>query len=322
MSDLTLRLAAAPLALLLSTTDARAADVVSLEKGFSVAFPSAARELPAPPRLGANIAGFRQWLAEAGKRAYVVAVTDWQSLGPEDDVILDILRDSTVSAQSGRLRAERYLAVAGRPGRALDVELADSTRLTTHLFVDRAAKRSFLLTAGVPKAEAAHASVAAFLDSFRFLTPVTLTLYKAPDGSFSVAVPGQVAEKSDTIAEGARLQVASMQEGRVFGILRVETKAALEGDPQKRLDGARDGALAGVKGAKLITESPATVGGRPARDIQIDAAGDQVLFCRSVIDAGRQRVYSLTLSSRRPRADPAAAAAFFDSLQLLEPQKK
>jgi hypothetical protein len=61
-----------------------------------------------------------------------------------------------------------------------------------------------------------------------------------------------------------------------------------------------------------------TVAGRPARDVQMDAAGDHITFTRIVLDPPRQRAFFIMVVSRKPRADAAVAKAFFDAFQLAE----
>lgn len=50
-------------------------------------------------------------------------------------------------------------------------------------------------------------------------------------------------------------------------------KAKLDGDPEKRLDGAREGMLAKVREAKLLSEGKLTLAGRPGRELEVAAAG-------------------------------------------------
>lgn len=306
--------------LLIVTAPLAAAEFVSKEKGFRVTFPAAARELAPPPQLGPNIAGFKQWLVEVDPRAYTVSVTDWQKLGPDDDTLLDILKDTAVSSlPGGQLKGERFIAVDGRAGRELDIDLPDGSRFTIELLLDRAARRSIQVLAGVPKTERAHPSVRAFLDSFRFLTPIEKTIYTAKGGTFSVVFPGPVIETSEEeVPEGLRSTVETAADGRSFTVMQLESKTKLDGDAQQRLDNARDGMLKRVKEARLVSETRTTVGSRPARDLQMDAAGNQTIFSRVVLDAARQRVFIMMLLSRKPRADGAVAKAFFDTFQLAE----
>jgi hypothetical protein len=304
---------------LIVTAPLAAAEFVSKEKGFRVTFPAAARELGSPPQLGPNIAGFKQWLVEIAPRAYTVSVTDWQTLGPDDDTLLDLLKDAAVSSlPGGQLKGERFIAVDGRAGRELDIDLPDGSRFTTALLLDRAARRSIQVLAGVPKTELAHPSVRAFLDSFRFLTPIEKTIYTAKGGTFSAVFPGPVIEKSEEVPEGVRLTAETAADGRSFNVTQVESKTKLDGDAQQRLDNSRDGMLKRVKEARLVSETRTTVGSRPARDLQMDAAGNQTMFARIVLDAPRQRAFVMMVISRKPRADAAVAKAFFDTFRLAE----
>jgi hypothetical protein len=229
------------------------------------------------------------------------------------------MKDGFVSAlPGGQLKGERFIAVDGRAGRELDIDLPDGSRFTNEILLDRAARRSIQVLAGVPKTELAHASVRAFLDSFRFLTPIEKTIYTAKGGTFSAVFPGPVIEKSEEVPEGVRLTVETAADGRSFSVMQIEAKTKLDGDAQLRLDNSRDGMLKRVKEASLVSEARTSVGSRPARDLQMDAAGNQTIFSRVVLDAARQRVFVMMVISRKPRADAAVAKTFFDTFQLAE----
>jgi hypothetical protein len=293
----------------------RADEVVSKDKGIRVAFPAAPREMP-PPQLGVEVTGFKQWLAEIGQRVFLVAVTDWKALRPDDDELLDVLRQGTLSGMpGGKLVAERYIMVDGRPGRELEVDTGNH-RGITRLVLDRGMKRSVQIMSAAPAADPPGPAVAAFFESLHFLGPRQKAVKTPKDRSFSATFSAPFAERIDAIPQGQQLTVTSESGGHTFTAMRIAVKTPLDGDAEQRLDNSRDGMLKRVKAARLVSETPLTVGGFPARDVQVEAAGNLVMFGRVILDAKRQRVFLLAAAARKPRADVAAATAFFDTFRI------
>ena len=86
--------------------------------------------------------------------------------------------------------------------------------------------------------------------------------------------------------------------------------------PDKLLDGARDGAVANVKG-KLASEAKVTMNGFPGRELRIEAPGDLVLAAR--IYMVQERLYQSLVVMPKPREAAADAKKFLDSFKFQKP---
>jgi hypothetical protein len=80
--------------------------------------------------------------------------------------------------------------------------------------------------------------------------------------------------------------------------------------PEDLLNGARDGAVANVKG-QLAKETKITMNGYPGRDLRIEAPGDLLLLAR--IYMVKERLYQSLVVMPKSRESGADAQKFLDS---------
>lgn len=160
--------------------------------------------------------------------------------------------------------------------------------------------------------------------------------FSAPDGSFSVRLPGEPETQIETVpTDAGDIEVAmylaessdrmTMVAHNGFPVAVAEVIAT--GDEtviQSMLDSGRDGAVSNVSGT-LQDEKQITVSGFPAREFtfSVDASasptGDAITGIARVILV-KDRLYQLISMTTADETDPAVVQAFFESLQLTESQ--
>ena len=84
-------------------------------------------------------------------------------------------------------------------------------------------------------------------------------------------------------------------------------------NPDDLLNGARDGAVANVKG-KLANETKVSMNGFPGRELRIEAPGDLVLNARMYMV--KERLYQSLVVTPKPREGAADAKKFLDSFKF------
>ena len=87
------------------------------------------------------------------------------------------------------------------------------------------------------------------------------------------------------------------------------------GDPERVLDGARDGAVGNVNGV-LRSEQRIALGGHPGRDLVVDVPG-QVVARQRIYLVGR-RLYQLIVVTDQPPSSPEIERSL-NSFRLLAP---
>ena len=98
-----------------------------------------------------------------------------------------------------------------------------------------------------------------------------------------------------------------------YALAYVDYPKELAAKPDELLDGARDGAVAKIKG-QLKTENKITLAGAPGRELRIEAPGDVVLQAR--IYLVNQRLYQSIVVVQKGRADAPENKKFLESFKF------
>lgn len=156
--------------------------------------------------------------------------------------------------------------------------------------------------------------------------------YSAPDGSFTVRLPGEPDVEEQTVpTEAGDIQVTMYlfeNDDRAVILGHNEFPAAIAeliagGDDaiiQSMLDGGRDGAVSNVSGT-LQDEKQLTVAGFPAREFTFSVDSSASPTGNAITGTARvfltkDRLYQLMSLTNADETNPALVQAFFDSFQL------
>lgn len=142
-------------------------------------------------------------------------------------------------------------------------------------------------------------------------------------GGFTVHLPGTPGEQRQTVqtASGAvavtlyLLDLAGGEKTLVVGYSELPASGIKPGTEEKRLESARDGAVASAKG-KLKREGRITLGKHPGREFVI-AVSDKVEV-RTRMYAVRNRLYQALAVGPPAWVHSAEVGKFLDSFKLIE----
>jgi hypothetical protein len=142
---------------------------------------------------------------------------------------------------------------------------------------------------------------------------------EAPDGTFSVALPGDAIEENTptkSVTGGSfvshSLKVRTPRNA-AYGCSWWEDPSLRDRTAEQILDTARDGGLSGTNG-KLLSEKRLMVHGYPARDIRAIARGNSAYDNRLVVVGNR--LYTLLVLDVSGKRDTENVERFFNSLVL------
>ncbi len=148
--------------------------------------------------------------------------------------------------------------------------------------------------------------------------------FKSEAGGFAVTAPRPLQESSqDLDIEAAKiaLHLFSTQQdniGYFVSYCDYPPTVMAHGDPEKMLDGSRDGALSNAKG-QLLSETRITLAGNPGRELVMEAADESG---RAVTIKGRlfmvkNRLYQVMVVAPRSQAGDKEVDQFLQSFKLL-----
>ena len=152
------------------------------------------------------------------------------------------------------------------------------------------------------------------------LLPYRWQTYVAPDGMFSIEVPGKpTLESKQTTLEGGgtatfhflNIDAIGKSAFTVAYVQRQNTTDKTEGEV---LESARDGSLRNVQGV-LVKQNRINVQGYPALNVQAHARGNSFLDSRLVVAGDRLYIIMVVAPSGYAR-DLKNVQRFFDSLKL------
>lgn len=151
--------------------------------------------------------------------------------------------------------------------------------------------------------------------------PTGWRVFTSKDGGFAVALPGMPEEsKQRVLTASAALDVhlfaVETKEGTyVVSYCDLPAGEIKPGSEAKRLDLARDGAVANAKG-KLVSEKERKLAGNPGCELVIDGEKGQRIRMRIV--AVKNRLYQAMALGPAKFAQSKDAARFLDSLRLVK----
>ena len=148
--------------------------------------------------------------------------------------------------------------------------------------------------------------------------PTGWTVFSSKSGRFSVALPSAPVERSQFV--GQLKVVKFIAEGKNEALFVISFTDFADADVkkdalQKRLDQARDGAVASVSGM-LKADKAILLEGHPGRDIVIENGG--VVIVRMRIYVVDRRVYQVLALGPPPALASQEIAFFLDSFRLIK----
>ncbi len=143
--------------------------------------------------------------------------------------------------------------------------------------------------------------------------------YQPDGGGYRVEFPGQPVEDVREVPTNigqVRMRTSSLTVGdKVFmTITSIYPNQVNMGDPQKNLDGARNGSVQNIKGT-LRREERLDVNNMPARHLLIDMPQDNLADTLLVLD-GHQLLQAIYIGPRRTE-EPPEARRFLSSFTLV-----
>lgn len=152
------------------------------------------------------------------------------------------------------------------------------------------------------------------------LDPNSWKEFKPAREKFSVKMPGEPktrAEEAKSPAGPLNIRMG-LVETKTFAFMLMWVdypEAQIAGsDPEKVLDGARDGALRNSRGAKLDGETKIKLGEHPGRELHMDMAGRGKMLVR--IFLVKNRLYQTLVGGKDVTYDDKDVRTFVESLKL------
>jgi hypothetical protein len=148
--------------------------------------------------------------------------------------------------------------------------------------------------------------------------------FKPREGNFSVLLPGKPKEQQQAVRTPSgtidvNLYVAELKGGTfAVGYAEFPEQTVKPGTTGRRLDNARDGAVANA-GGKLTKERRINLDRYPGREVHIEIDGKGNVLTRFY--AVKNKLYQLVVLGSKDRVYSPDTEKFFDSFQLL-PEKK
>ena len=140
------------------------------------------------------------------------------------------------------------------------------------------------------------------------------------EGRFSVTVPRaliKTMQKEETqIGEIDIHMFTTEYAGIEYGVGYNDYPPDLIGDPQLRLDGARDGILANVNG-KLLSEQPISIDDHPGRELTVEATeNSRTIIAKVRIYLVENTLYQVLAVAPKDLSSSPDIAKFMDSFKL------
>ena len=152
--------------------------------------------------------------------------------------------------------------------------------------------------------------------------PAGWTTHTSKDGGFSISLPRAPTESKQRVKTATGqldvvLLVAEGKNGAAYVVSYSDFPPAevKPGTENKRLDFARDGAVASARG-RLLSEKRIEVEGHPAREVVIAGKGETVVRQRLV--AVGARLYQIMAVGPAGATSSKEAGAFLDSFRLVK----
>ncbi len=151
--------------------------------------------------------------------------------------------------------------------------------------------------------------------------PAAWKPFSSPAGHFTVLLPGVPLEQKQSVKTSIGtvelilfiLEVKKAQGSYVVGYSELPEPAVQVGTEEKRLDNARDGAVASAKG-KLKSEKRIALQGHHGRDLLIEVDGKHVI--RTRFYAVKNRLYQVLAVGPADWVAARESSKFLDSFKL------
>jgi hypothetical protein len=148
--------------------------------------------------------------------------------------------------------------------------------------------------------------------------------FKSEAGKFSVMTPVALKEQTQTMDMKVGKIVSHMFLGNFGGIgygvgySDYPEEAVRKSDPEKILDGARNGAVSNVNG-KLVMETKITLEGNPGRELIVDAKSTQGedLTIKSRLFLVKNRLYVVMAAAKKGKVAFSELDKFLQSFKLI-----
>jgi hypothetical protein len=143
--------------------------------------------------------------------------------------------------------------------------------------------------------------------------------FRSDAGNFSILMPGKPKTEKQTVetAVGSvdmiMYTAGSRKAGCAVAFTDYPQQLVDSTDPQKLLEGAKNGAIKNVKG-KLVSETKVSFNGLPARDMVIEVPSEGIITARLIIAS--PRFYQLMLITPKDKDHKEDISKFFNSLKI------
>ena len=152
------------------------------------------------------------------------------------------------------------------------------------------------------------------------LLPHRWQTYVAPDGTFSIELPGKpTVETTQAPVEGGgnitfHLVNAGSGGSRAYSCAYVELEDASQKSPDQVLESARDGSLRKVQGT-LVTQNQLMVQGFPGLQYQAHGRANSLMDSRMVL-VGKRLYMIMAVAADGEKAEPETVQRMFNSFRI------
>lgn len=148
--------------------------------------------------------------------------------------------------------------------------------------------------------------------------------FKSEAGRFKVTAPAALQETTQAVeAQSGKLDLRlfyTQQDdiGYFVSYCDYPPEVVQKADPEKMLDGARDGAVSNAKG-KLLQETKITLAGHPGREMLIEAISEMgsASIIKERLFMVKNRLYQVVVVAPRSKVGDKEVDAFLQSFKLL-----
>ena len=147
----------------------------------------------------------------------------------------------------------------------------------------------------------------------------TFTEFRSDEGRFTVLMPGKPKAQNQVLdtpvgkVDMVMFTAGSNKAGCVVAYADYPAQLINTTDPQKTLDGARDGAVKNVNG-RLVSETSIYFHGLPARDVRIEIPGKAFVTGRFILAS--PRFYELLFIAPTDTGREQDISKFFNSFTI------
>ncbi len=248
----------------------------------------------------------------------------------ERESLLDTYRNGEIKTFRGTLVSEKKITLDGHPGRAIVATgLSDQGHdMTINFRILLVGHRYYEFVAFAPAGELNQSAVDAFMQSIKISppppapNPAQPTAFRSPTGRFQVMSPVPLTESVTPVATALgpvdmHLFIGG-EAGPVYMIAYIDSTNPANASPEALLDGARDGAIANVKGT-LSSERNIVLDSHPGREIVLTfTPRTELITSKLRMFMVGNRLYQIQVL--RPGNSPVPDAdAFLDSFKILPP---